>query len=507
MGTGTGPYGDLRYAITEADANPGSTIDFDVTGTIQLTSALPDLSADVTISGPGSSSLTVQGGGPSSNFRVFTEDIGVTASISGMTVTGGHVSLDGGGIASSGNLTLTDCVISDSTALQGGGGICSYSSAAYPTLTMNGCTVSGNTSGGNSDNGGGGIFAPFGGETLLMTDCTVIDNVAALGIQGASGGGAGINDGYNSATLTDCRISGNTTESVGGGILTSGKLVVNDCEISGNSAASYGGGGIYDGGGKIAVTGSTFSGNTATIGGAILNHGSAATLTNCTLSDNTAAATNGNQNESVGGAVANKGTLTITGCSITGNLAQNTLHPNFASGGGIYNDSELTLTGCTVSGNTAAGGGGICNSGGGYISGGYYGGPTGGSSGTAPVTYCTFSDNSATLYGGGILDLGQLTLKECVVSGNSSGEGGGLALISTYPRKEGLIVFSSQAILNECTLTGNSTATYGGGIFNEGDLTLTGTTVSGNTAVNDGGGLANISAAFLSGPYAPAGRF
>ncbi len=59
---GTGP-GTLRSAITQADANPGSTIQFSVSGTIPLTYALPDLSADVTISGPGASNLTIQGGG------------------------------------------------------------------------------------------------------------------------------------------------------------------------------------------------------------------------------------------------------------------------------------------------------------------------------------------------------------------------------------------------------------------------------------------------------------
>ena len=60
-GTGSGDSGDLSYAITQADANPGSIIDFGVTGTIQLTKALPSLSADVTINGPSEGSLTIQG--------------------------------------------------------------------------------------------------------------------------------------------------------------------------------------------------------------------------------------------------------------------------------------------------------------------------------------------------------------------------------------------------------------------------------------------------------------
>ena len=44
-GTGSGLSGDLRYAITQSNQNPGDdTINFSVTGTITLNSALPDLS-------------------------------------------------------------------------------------------------------------------------------------------------------------------------------------------------------------------------------------------------------------------------------------------------------------------------------------------------------------------------------------------------------------------------------------------------------------------------------
>ena len=58
-GTGTGTSGDLRYVITQADQTTGdNTINFSVTGTITLNSALPDLSntTGVTdIEGPGAS--------------------------------------------------------------------------------------------------------------------------------------------------------------------------------------------------------------------------------------------------------------------------------------------------------------------------------------------------------------------------------------------------------------------------------------------------------------------
>src|SRR4051794_9312508 len=73
-GPGSGLSGDLRYAIGRADQDPGSTITFTVTGKIALTKALPDLGANMTIIGPGASSLMIQGGGKTSNFSILTID-------------------------------------------------------------------------------------------------------------------------------------------------------------------------------------------------------------------------------------------------------------------------------------------------------------------------------------------------------------------------------------------------------------------------------------------------
>ena len=61
-GTGSGTSGDLHYAITQANANPGSTITFSVTGTITLTSALPGISQNLTIQGTGAGSSNLYNG-------------------------------------------------------------------------------------------------------------------------------------------------------------------------------------------------------------------------------------------------------------------------------------------------------------------------------------------------------------------------------------------------------------------------------------------------------------
>ncbi len=78
-------------------------------------------------------------------------------------------------------------------------------------------------------------------------------------------------------------------------------------------------------------------------GGAIRNRGSL-TLTNTTV--------NGNSASNSGGGIFNStGTLTMTNTTVNGNSASN-------SGGGIYNRGTLTLTNSTVSGNTTTNFGG-----------------------------------------------------------------------------------------------------------------------------------------------------
>jgi hypothetical protein len=59
--------------------------------------------------------------------------------------------------------------------------------------------------------------------------------------------------------------------------------------------------------------------------------------------------------DGVGGGILNLGTLTLSGCTVTNNVAGGSL--GIASsrfeGGGIYNNGTMTLSGCTVTGNTA----------------------------------------------------------------------------------------------------------------------------------------------------------
>jgi predicted outer membrane repeat protein len=78
--------------------------------------------------------------------------------------------------------------------------------------------------------------------------------------------------------------------------------------------------------------------------------------------------------------------------------------------------------------------------------------------------------------GGGILNNGALTVINSTLSGNSATSYGG-----------GILNNGTLAVINS-TLSGNSATTYGGGIFNLGVLTVVNVTLSGNSA-NYGGGI------------------
>ncbi len=112
-----GDSGSIRSAVNSVDAGTGGdTIDFSgagASGTITLTGTLT-LSKNVTITGPGENLLTISGGGA---VTVFTVSSGVTASISGLTITDGS-SGAGGGIYNGGTLTVTNSTFSGNAANQ-----------------------------------------------------------------------------------------------------------------------------------------------------------------------------------------------------------------------------------------------------------------------------------------------------------------------------------------------------------------------------------------------------
>jgi adhesin HecA-like repeat protein len=97
---------------------------------------------------------------------------------------------------------------------------------------------------------------------------------------------------------------------------------------------------------------------------------------------------------------------------------------------------------------------------------------------TVSVQHLRITGGTLVNGGGGITNDGALTLTGCTVSSNSGSAGGG--------------IFSSSALtLNGCVVSGN-TGNDGGGVFNQGSLELVNSEISGNTAGGIGGGIANL---------------
>ena len=247
----------LREAITKANAAPGAdTIIFDPAAfaapgphTINLSGALPNLSSDITLRGPGANILTVRRGA-GGDYRIFTIGEGHTVTISGLTISDGAALAnldplgDGGGILNLGELTLTNSVVSHNAARFCGGGICNRGAATV---------INSRVTGNNSDHSGGGIGNR---GTLTIKDSTVSGNSSLF-----YGGGVFNRWTATACSLTNSTVSGNSTGDSGGGIFSEGPLTLTSSTVSGNSSAGYGGG-IADEG-TLSVTSATIANNRA----------------------------------------------------------------------------------------------------------------------------------------------------------------------------------------------------------------------------------------------------
>ena len=209
--------GSLRDAI--ASASSGDTIDFSITGTITLTSSPLEVSQDVTISGPGASSLAISGGG---TLQIFVISGSVT--ISGLTLEDAGGTVLGGAILNEGTLNLNDCVVENNLAVP----------ANFIPIA------------------GGAVW----NDAILNVNATTFSNNSAVFFGGAI---------FNLGTLNllNSTFSGNSTlssEGQGGAIWNAGIANLSFSTFAGNSAA-FGGSGVFNGGTALVVKGTLLADN------------------------------------------------------------------------------------------------------------------------------------------------------------------------------------------------------------------------------------------------------
>ncbi|MCH8880356.1 MAG: exo-alpha-sialidase [Planctomycetes bacterium] len=210
---------------------------------------------------------------------------------------------------------------------------------------------------------------------------TLIDGFTITGGQGYYEAG-GLQNLWSSPTISNCMFVNNTSDTYdgdGGAIYNAGDaLTIVNCSFYGNIGAF--GAGIYNAVGSVTVTGCRFEGNRARSGGGVWNRGDM-TMIDCLFEDNAAL-----------GFLAAQGSgrpVNEPGSEMVALPGIRTISSTFGLGGGVVNSSFSVLL----------------------------------------LVNCSFEGNTAFLAGGGIFsrgNLGQTTVINCTLTGNSAESGGGI---------------------------------------------------------------------------------
>ncbi|MBQ5739608.1 MAG: hypothetical protein IIV78_04280, partial [Oscillospiraceae bacterium] len=375
--------------------------------------------------------------------------------IDGCTFVGNRATSKGGAISCNNSVVglITNCVFEGNNTSGNAGAI--YTTRVEntcATVRIEKCSFTGNTAAkvcGGVDNYGrmsiidstftnnsstaqhGGALNNDEGATISLVRTSFTGNVAGRC------GGAVRNSGDMS--FEKCAFTGNTSKGDGGGAyysLNTGAALFADCKFVGNKALNadgVGGGAVYMLGSSSQVSGAAFENctftenETATAGGGIYGRGWME-ITKCTFSKNTSGASAGaiynrgnlkmydtdvvdNSGGANGGAFRNQGGLGyIENCYFARNY-------NKSSGGAAYfnTTSETKVVGCTFEDNKSDSSGGAV----------YLGGDT--TDGLSKSTFekCVFRNNTAKTYGGAVRNNGELTIRECEMTKNHSGQRGG----------------------------------------------------------------------------------
>ena len=372
----------------------------------------------------------------------------------------------------------------------------------------------------------GRIFSIGEGFTVTLTNATLINGKATEG-------GAIYNDG--SLTLSDVKLSDNAADGYGGAVFNNGELVVsdsvfdsNDIVNRGSASVDYGGAAIYNWKeGTLKVTNSNFINNIKNYKNGDNLVGAIATIGNATVSGSNFVNNSGRWGGAISATGAelrkNSSTLTVSNTIFKDNSA--------LYAGAVYIwGSNYNIADCVFDNNTAFGKGNMTpnnNNGGalvvsqvsrfnepitGTISGSkftnnkaQYGGAAYFNKGFVTITDSVFENNVATAEGGAV-DFSHASVKDLVVSINNSSFVGNKAPVAgaIFTNVDSKITNSNftkntaskgGAVLNEngakltvdnSTFKDNAADSYGGAVFNNGELVVSDSVFDSNDIVNRG---------------------
>lgn len=507
------PDAAIQAAINEAE--DGDTIHI-CAGTWLLDQAEGDrINGDDQLS-TNNKQLTIEGAGASktelisdSYGRIISSadslgDFSEAITIRDITLSGGNVVWNGGAVVAYG-VTCEDSVIRNSqtgawnedTERGNGGGI--YSTGP---VTLDGCTVTGNTAQGS----GGGVALES--AALNVTNSTISNNTAVGGCCGEYGFGGGV---YRAWSPAELNIEGslfvdNDSEDTGGALSARGpgNATITSTEFRSNHSDYWGG--AFDFNGIWTLDDVDFIQNSATLGGgAIDNSGGGADvliITNSRFVGNTSP---GGGGEGGGAILNNGGRVEIDGSLFSGN----TIGDN-SQGGAVYANVVVSLKTRYEKNLAGHRGGAIAADVSLYSSQDRYTQNQAGSCGAVhagggELTRSYFSGNSSEAYGGaGCLHYTSVVGTQFV--GNSAFEAGALwgfyvtIRQSTFDSNRatrylgGAAVLSGPLVLSDSTFSRNTAARFGGAVHIGGyapnsSWVLSGNRFTRNTAASGGGAI------------------
>lgn len=453
--------------------------------------------------GPGVTTIDGNGVGPVVTCNSLE---GPGSVLSGLTITGGATDQSGGGMLNAlSSPTIINCVFEGNTAEVGGGAMANI--LASPTivntqfinntafsvgdddssggaihclggsLDLTGCDFTGNQAFPD-----GGAIAGFSGATITIEDCLFDGNQALNGPVASRGGAIVLVS--SSADIANSTFNGNTSQFHGGAIVceTESDLTLTACDFTSNSVEIFGGGGaLLAYSGTVSVFGCSFTGNSSVFeGGAITARGGV------DLSVLFSGFTN-NSSDGPGGAIlAVFATVSISATTFTGNTSD-------ADGGAVYVYNGTTdLSGSVFTNNTADDdGGGV------FVR-----------DNEVTMDNCTFNSNTADVdgdlagHGGGVAidntDGSSVLITSCNFNGNNASAGGGLRGTAGNIDVHGAVFDANVASLGgggvsasvdatlsivDCQLVSNTANLGGGGGSFSGNATITRSNFSSNTAI------------------------
>jgi len=283
------------------------------------------------------------------------------------------------------------------------------------------------------DEYGGGIM--IDGQPATVANCTFTNN-------GATYYGGAVMANRAACLIQNCKFYSNYSQLGGGVAGYDADMTIEGCTFYRNAAniGQQRGGAIWANLNSPVISNCVFTQNSALqLSGAVeISLGSGATVANCTFFGNTSVSAGG-----AIGCVQASGT-TVRDCTFDTNTSGD-------NGGGICSYySPMTISRCTFYHNSAAGGGGGVQL----------------DYNTAQVSLverCKFVGNTAG-GGGGLHSYAQrFRAENCIFDSNSAGSGGG---ILTHAGNGGDYDSAYSAVIASCVVYGNSATDYGGGMIN-----------------------------------------